>query len=141
MFFEGPQVRPFVEKSLAGVLVSVLGVLPDIVLSSFDLESPLPSLLDLKSESPPPSEPESDVAKDGCLSTEMIAIDVINHPIIPFAYCVVLPIAAFLLLVQVNGYFIVFIIFVITVSSKHRHPLCAVGGIDLLYWLSCLMVC
>ena len=78
MCFEGSQVRPFVEKSLAGVLVSVLGVvpsvlgvLPDIVLSSFDLESPLPSLHDLKSESPegrPPSEPESDVAKeDACL--------------------------------------------------------------------------
>ena len=85
MLFEESQVRPFVEKSLAGVLVSVLGVvpsvlgvLPDIVLSSFDLESPLPSLLDLKSESPPPSEPESDVAKDGCMSTEMIAIDVID---------------------------------------------------------------
>jgi hypothetical protein len=68
VLFEGSQVRPFVEKSLAGVLVSVLGVLPDIALSSFDLESPLPSLLDLKSESPPPSEPESDVAKlDACL--------------------------------------------------------------------------
>ena len=73
--FEESQVRPFVEKSLAGVLVSVLGVvpsvlgvLPDIVLSSFDLESLLPSLHDLKSESPPPSEPESDVAKeDACL--------------------------------------------------------------------------
>lgn len=47
-----------------------------VPLSADSDSSPEPSLT--PPESPPPLEPESDVAKDGCISTEMIAIDVID---------------------------------------------------------------
>ena len=65
-FARGPNL--VVAGSVTGAASgSVTGPFPDIVLSSFDSDS-----------SPSPLEPESDVAKDGYMSTEMIVIDVID---------------------------------------------------------------